>query len=1197
MKKRHLLLGLLLVSGIISLSSCNFFKSEEYVVSFETNGGSDLEAITVVDGKYTVPSEPTRAGYTFAGWYADKAFSAPIDINELDEITADIKLYAKWTINTYTVTFNSNGGSAVSNATVEYNKPVSLPAAPTKEGYEFGGWFTDEALTTQYTGANIVANTTLYAKWTEEIVYIVTFNTMGGNEIAPQYVTKDEYGFYTVQRPADPTCNYKTFVNWYADEAGTTLFDFGNEISGNVTVYAKWDAGYEWVTTDAGFDAGAAAYPGKAKPTTEVTFGRFTYGAGVYFEEATSSKTACVNNQQKDITFQLTGRTNKIEFNIKYGSSGSNGTVTLYKIVDGAKVAIEAWNETGQNDYAVENLEAGTYVFGSVGSYRFYSLKISEELQQSAPNGIEIATLPQTNFLEGREFNSNNLAVYLTYENGRKDLVSDFEVDSSAYSTDPGNYTISVSYGLTDEYATYNFDTAYEVSVYDAVSISYGDHVLNSSRVTLPLEQVFLTGSEFTTKNLAIKAKGLKVGTDNEYVEFVLGADEYSLSAVDTSVKGAQTVTITAFETLTNSYVINVVDKVLNEESASANIVVDAAAEVAVSSEAIVFNRINDALRYLELCKVADDAVKTITVKAGSYYEKVEVKLPNVRLIGENDGTKETVVWYDRINGMNDPSGSTAYSTDGSASVSIRSSAVGFYAQDITFKNYYNTHELYLESLKISSDSQAVAVLVQADQSVFKNVKFTSYHDTLYAQIGRQYYVDCYIEGRTDYIFGYNATAYFENCDIMSIGAGVTEKNGGYVVATKGYSSGAGQDDVLYGYVFNNCNFYGDENVQDGSVSIARGWAEGMAIMVMNSSISKAFSKEVYGNNESPLNDRYGKMNAAPTPALLLEYNNTGEGALVVPADDAETADVNEALAFVEAYKAATCTIVTDANVAAPYEELIKVFAADNKNVHWTSDWAGPNEKDATVNFVFDNNVVATIKGYIGGKLTTDQINVIKDSIVLPEGYRLVKLAFDAEGNNVYEPTTLAETNTIYVIAESLAGVQTKELVYSASAESNDDYVINQASSGSSKVNALEEGAAVGSEGAISLKKLIVITDSIETVAFDPVKNAKVELLGGTSSTGNTQIFKVEALDAEGNVVATVYSAPCMSGKTLGYMLDADGNKYVEVAATTDFVKIRISATGDKATVGDGGCAGKNFCPAVVKVSYDLYVQTTTYNL
>ena len=1252
--KKKLLLGLLGVSAILGLSAC---KDKEFTVTVQSNNGAAEDSFVVKeDGTLTAPANPTKEGYTFAGWFLDANFATAVDFANF-KVTEDITLYAKWTINTYTVTFNTNGGSTVANTTVNHNNAVTLPQAPTKEGHTFVGWYTDEACTSQYTNGKITANTTLYAKWTKDaVVYVVTFNTDGGSDIASvnveegkavtlpstdptkegytfegwyvdeacttaytnqpingattlyakwaeivetvytvtfdtkggsevpaQEVKEDEWGSFTVQKPADPTKPYAEFAGWFADEACTTPFDFSAEVTEDITIYAKWNVEYEMVTTVADFGAGAAAYPGKAKPTEEVTIGRFTFAPGVYFEEATSSKTACVNNQQKDITFQLNGRTNAINFNIKYGSSGSSGVLTLYKLVDGEKVEVQAWNEAGQSDYSIDNLTPGTYVFGSVGSYRFYSLSITEDLEKAAPVGLEIASMPQTAFLEGRDFNNSGLSVYLTYANGRKDILAEsaYTVDSSAYvGTVPGTYSISISNG--------EFATSYDVVVYDVQSVIIADHVLNSSRVTLPLETVFINGSTFTTSNLAVNVTAVNVDNANDVVTFVLNKSEYSVSAPDMNTLGAQTVTVTAFE-LTNTYEINVVNNVLDANAEKVTVNVVAGAAVSVTTEGVTFNSVNAALRYLELCNLPAETIKEVKVAAGSYYEKVEVKLPNVHLIGSNNESAESVIWYDRINGMTDPSGTISYSTDGAASISIRSTAVGFYAQDITLKNYYNTHELYLESLKISTDSQATAVLVQADQSYFKNVKFSSYHDTLYAQIGRQYYENCYIEGRTDYIFGYNATAYFEGCTIRTIGAGLDQNNGGYVVATKGLSSNKGTDDIKYGYIFNECVFEADENTQPGSVSIARGWAECMAVMVMNSEISGAFSKEVYGNSESKLNDRYTKMNAEPVASLLLEYNNTGEGALVVPEDNAETADVNEAEAFIAQYAEKTCTIVTDASVAAAYADLIKVFAAENGNVKWNEAWGGNLEKNAVVEFkTADGTVVATLKSYVGAKLTKSQIYNVELSLDVPQGYKFVMFASDAQGTTEYEIAELAETNTIYVVLESLGGAKQVELVYSGDASENPNFVISQAASGSTKWETLTEGAANGS--GISLMKLVVGTDYIETVEFDAVKSAKVELLGGTSSTGNAQIFKVEALNAAGEVVATVYSAPSMSGKVLGYMLDAEGNKYVEVTSDVEFVKVRISASGDRNTVGDGGAAGKNFCPAVVKVSYEVVV-------
>ncbi|OUS67324.1 hypothetical protein B1748_36210, partial [Paenibacillus sp. MY03] len=79
-------------------------------------------------------------------------------------------LYAKWTTNVYTVSFESNGGNAVAAATVEHGETVEAPAAPTRTGYGFEGWHTDEELMEPYVFTTAVTgNVTLYAKWTTNV--------------------------------------------------------------------------------------------------------------------------------------------------------------------------------------------------------------------------------------------------------------------------------------------------------------------------------------------------------------------------------------------------------------------------------------------------------------------------------------------------------------------------------------------------------------------------------------------------------------------------------------------------------------------------------------------------------------------------------------------------------------------------------------------------------------------------------------------------------------------------------------------------------------------------------------------------------------------------------------------------------------------------------------------------------------------
>ncbi|MCL2045010.1 MAG: InlB B-repeat-containing protein [Oscillospiraceae bacterium] len=139
----------------------------EHTVTFNSNGGSSVASQTVAaGGKATKPADPTKTDSTFGGWYSDSELTNAYDFNA--NVTANITLYAKWdtTPTTFTVTFNSNGGSAVTSQTVATGGKVTKPTDPTKSGNTFAGWFSNAALTTAYNfDTAVTANLTLYAKW------------------------------------------------------------------------------------------------------------------------------------------------------------------------------------------------------------------------------------------------------------------------------------------------------------------------------------------------------------------------------------------------------------------------------------------------------------------------------------------------------------------------------------------------------------------------------------------------------------------------------------------------------------------------------------------------------------------------------------------------------------------------------------------------------------------------------------------------------------------------------------------------------------------------------------------------------------------------------------------------------------------------------------------------------------------------
>ena len=169
----------------------------------------------------TRPDAPAATpGYTFGGW--NKADGTAWDYAS-DKVTDNITLYAKWAANTYTITFDTAGGSEIAPITQDYGTVITAPEAPTREGYTFIGW--DKEIPTTMPAENM----TVTAQW-EINQYTITFDTAGGSEIAP--ITQD-YGTH-ITAPADPTREGYTFIGWDREIPETMPAE-------NITLKARWE--------------------------------------------------------------------------------------------------------------------------------------------------------------------------------------------------------------------------------------------------------------------------------------------------------------------------------------------------------------------------------------------------------------------------------------------------------------------------------------------------------------------------------------------------------------------------------------------------------------------------------------------------------------------------------------------------------------------------------------------------------------------------------------------------------------------------------------------------------------------------------------------------------------------------------------------------------------------------------------------
>ena len=168
----------------------------------------------------TRPDAPAATpGYTFGGW--NKADGTAWDYAS-DKVTDNITLYAKWAANTYTITFDTAGGSEIAPITQDYGTVITAPEAPTREGYTFIGW--DKEIPTTMPAENM----TVTAQW-EINQYTITFDTNGGSEIAP--ITQD-YGT-VITAPEAPEREGYTFIGW--DKAIPETMP-----AENITLKARW---------------------------------------------------------------------------------------------------------------------------------------------------------------------------------------------------------------------------------------------------------------------------------------------------------------------------------------------------------------------------------------------------------------------------------------------------------------------------------------------------------------------------------------------------------------------------------------------------------------------------------------------------------------------------------------------------------------------------------------------------------------------------------------------------------------------------------------------------------------------------------------------------------------------------------------------------------------------------------------------
>ena len=226
---------------------------------------------------------------------------------------------------------------------------------------------------------------------------------------------------------------------------------------------------------------------------------------------------------------------------------------------------------------------------------------------------------------------------------------------------------------------------------------------------------------------------------------------------------------------------------------------------VTTKGSVTVYPTVKSALAALQKANATEAVLR---LAPGTYREKVEINIPNLTLIGQ-DAKSTTIVWDDAEGTPlrpGDINGEKKTYTMECGTVKINEKATNFQAINVTFANDFPTEEARIDK-RVGGSVQAFAVTVLADESSFYNCRFLGRQDTLYANAGRQYYKDCYIEGDVDFIFGQSPASVFENCEIKSLNRAV--KNDGQEHST-GYIAAPSTLKGDKGYLFYKCHLTGD---------------------------------------------------------------------------------------------------------------------------------------------------------------------------------------------------------------------------------------------------------------------------------------------------------------------------------------------------------------------------------------------------
>ncbi len=396
----------------------NAVKPTEYTISYY-DGSTKL---SLTPATYTsestglaLPAGPAKAGYAFIGWYSDAALTTKV--NSIDVTAAkNLTLYAGYEAVVYEINYHLNGGTANNPAFYTVNDLPLTIADPTKDGYEFKGWFTEYTLTTAYVPvtAATAGNLELFAKWEEAVVppteYTITYLDKDGNAITGLEPATYVESASTINLPSYTAPDGWKFLGWTAQGSDEIVQVIPAGTTGNLTYVAKVE---ENIVTY------KLSYMLDGKPDGQIEFNNaegvtlkpiikdgYTFSGWTILGGDGEVVTAIPANYGKDVV--VMGTLTPIEYTITYVDSEGNTIVDpkTYTILDSAS-ALKLADGPARDGYEFKGWYIGETSYtelkaGTIGDFQFTAKyeKITYKIVYYLYGG-DNSTLNETEYVPG----------------------------------------------------------------------------------------------------------------------------------------------------------------------------------------------------------------------------------------------------------------------------------------------------------------------------------------------------------------------------------------------------------------------------------------------------------------------------------------------------------------------------------------------------------------------------------------------------------------------------------------------------------------------------------------------------------------------------------------------------------------------------------------------------------------------------